>query len=954
MRLMKWMTGVVLLMLLGVLNLSAATCTNVSCITMHDTIPNFAGTPTIRSVQTGSWFNPSTWDLNRIPTVTDVVSIDAGTTVVVSDVGATALTVGIQSTAVLTFRPDIPTQLVVGTILVLPNGTFQIGSPASPEVSTAEVRFLNQPLDTTNDGIGVYDPRLFGTGLISVDGRVMLVGTPKTGYQRLSAEALIGATTVTFAQPVDGWNVGDRVFLPDSRHIANTAPSYTYRGEDRVITTIAADRKSISFAGPLQYDHPGSRDGDDVIEFYPHVGNRTRNIRFTSDVPTGTRGHVFMTERSDVFMQYVSFSNLGRTTIYALDNTTFNASGVATHIGTNQLGRYPLHIHHVYGSVVPPANGYQYVLEGNVVDDDAAINTHKWAVTLHGSHYGLIRQNVIYNAGGWGIGTEDGSESYNDIDGNFVARVNGWGSRESTESGAGIWQRGPMNLVRNNSVANIMGSQNEGSHGYQYFFMYLGNICVPKFRGADMSQCQTIDGNTMPLRGFENNEAYGGDTNIGLSFWWVGTRDITPVIISPSVVRGLRVWNHKYYGVYAYPSSKMILEDVVIRGRRAALSNINEISTGLYFSDYMMQDMTIRHADIQNQRTGIVAPFFVRGTALIEDSVLRNANNIRIATTGSPGSSGNGNTMPPKRTVVRNVKFNRVTGNVGNVPQYDIQMLYSTWFGSANLVIPDEVFVYDFNQVPGDDFQVFYNEQRPDFVVPQSSGNLVGAPVAGLTNAQLWAGYGKAIAGAVATSVQTRSGILGLVRPGTVPFPAFPPVLTAAQPIQAAAIVVTGEHAVADGSPKPVTVTTVPAGLNVQVTYDGAGAVPSLPGAYAVEVTLAEAGYSAPSISTTLFIAGPQTVGPVVIPPTSTYQLGAEASSVTIPAGGTVSFSVVPVPGASVVYQWQKNNRNISGATSSTYVTPAILASDTGAVYRCVVTGPSGRSTSGPALVIVQ
>jgi hypothetical protein len=57
-----------------------------------------------------------------------------------------------------------------------------------------------------------------------------------------------------------------------------------------------------------------------------------------------------------------------------------------------------------------------------------------------------------------------------------------------------------------------------------------------------------------------------------------------------------------------------------------------------------------------------------------------------------------------------------------------------------------------------------------------------------------------------------------------------------------------------DGSPKPVTVTTVPSGLSVTVTYDGLGTAPSAPGSYAVEAVVNDANYSG-TASGTLVIA---------------------------------------------------------------------------------------------------
>jgi hypothetical protein len=59
-----------------------------------------------------------------------------------------------------------------------------------------------------------------------------------------------------------------------------------------------------------------------------------------------------------------------------------------------------------------------------------------------------------------------------------------------------------------------------------------------------------------------------------------------------------------------------------------------------------------------------------------------------------------------------------------------------------------------------------------------------------------------------------------------------------------------------DGSPKPVTVTTVPAGLGVTVTYNVSGTVPSAAGSYAVVATVNDANYQG-TASGTLVIAPP-------------------------------------------------------------------------------------------------
>src|SRR5207244_9599968 len=64
-----------------------------------------------------------------------------------------------------------------------------------------------------------------------------------------------------------------------------------------------------------------------------------------------------------------------------------------------------------------------------------------------------------------------------------------------------------------------------------------------------------------------------------------------------------------------------------------------------------------------------------------------------------------------------------------------------------------------------------------------------------------------------------------------------------------------------DGSPKPVTVTTGPAGLSgVSVTYNGSATVPTNVGSYTVVASLNNANYTASNATGTLNIQGTATI----------------------------------------------------------------------------------------------
>ena len=94
----------------------------------------------------------------------------------------------------------------------------------------------------------------------------------------------------------------------------------------------------------------------------------------------------------------------------------------------------------------------------------------------------------------------------------------------------------------------------------------------------------------------------------------------------------------------------------------------------------------------------------------------------------------------------------------------------SSWNDVANLIQLDQIFVYAYNGVATDNFQVYYLQQAPSFVLPQSTYNgdgtfrLDAAPTTGMTNQQAWSQYHMAFAGAICPTTATRPEINGFVR----------------------------------------------------------------------------------------------------------------------------------------------------------------------------------------------
>ena len=94
-----------------------------------------------------------------------------------------------------------------------------------------------------------------------------------------------------------------------------------------------------------------------------------------------------------------------------------------------------------------------------------------------------------------------------------------------------------------------------------------------------------------------------------------------------------------------------------------------------------------------------------------------------------------------------------------------------------------------------------------------------------------------------------------------------------------------------------------------------------------------------------------------ITPPSSTKAtipgFAIQPASQTVTAGQPVTFSVTATGTAPFTYQWQKNNSNISGATSSTYTLSATVSGDNGATFRVIVTNSAGSATSASATLTV-
>jgi len=93
---------------------------------------------------------------------------------------------------------------------------------------------------------------------------------------------------------------------------------------------------------------------------------------------------------------------------------------------------------------------------------------------------------------------------------------------------------------------------------------------------------------------------------------------------------------------------------------------------------------------------------------------------------------------------------------------------------------------------------------------------------------------------------------------------------------------------------------------------------------------------------------------PSVTTPPVAPSITTQPASMTVTAGQTASFSVTAAGTSPLSYQWQRNGANISGATSSSYTTPATKTSDNGATFVVSVSNSAGNISSGTATLTVN
>jgi hypothetical protein len=309
------------------------------------------------------WSDPNTWPNRKVPAAGDKVVIGKDKQVVL-DVSPPPLA-GLSIDGKLSFSNDADLELTTEWIML--HGELEIGTEARPHTRNATITFTdNIKGEDVMAGMG-------DRGIMISGGTLNLHGNRNHTWTKLAKTANAGATSIEVLD-ASGWRAGDEIVLASTDYDPRQA-------EKRKVTAISGN--TITLDKPLEYMHFGKITFD--VDQRGEVGLLTRNIKIQASEDASQSffgGHIMAMPSSRMFVSGVELHRMGQ-------NLT--------------LARYPIHWH-----LVGDAKG-QYV-------KNAAIHeTYNRCVTVHGTNFLRIENNVTYNNVGHCFFLEDGIEHGNEF-----------------------------------------------------------------------------------------------------------------------------------------------------------------------------------------------------------------------------------------------------------------------------------------------------------------------------------------------------------------------------------------------------------------------------------------------------------------------------------------------------------------------------------------------------------
>ncbi len=485
---------------------------------MIASVSSSANANPVRTVKSGNWSDPSTWESKTIPKAGDKVVIRMGHKILY-DVSSTEVIRGLQVGGELRFDPTKNTRLEIGLIRVQPGDEYSeegfdcdghfVAQDKVVDMPLLEIGNANNPVHADKKAI-IRLHYQEGMKKDSCPAIVCCGGKWEThgakldrSWVKLSKNLAAGDKTLHVAEAVNGWKSGDKIVVTGSR--THGAKNEKSDSEERFISAI--NGLEITIDTPLSMSHSGEGN------YRAEVANLSRNVVIESANPDGDRGHTMYHRDSAGSLAYTEFRHLGK---------------------KNTLGRYSLHFH-LAGET----------MRGGFVKGNSIWDSHNRWLTIHGTNYLYVHDNVGYQSIGHGFFLEDGTEVCNILDRNLAImakegkklpkQVLGFDQNE----GAGFWWANSLNTFTNNVAAEC------GRYGFRYEATPTSAQKLEfKILQPDGSH-KSRDIRTLPFVKFENNEVHSSHGLYGVNLG-EGVNRVGPDVSHPFIVRNLKIWDIHY------------------------------------------------------------------------------------------------------------------------------------------------------------------------------------------------------------------------------------------------------------------------------------------------------------------------------------------------------------------------------------------------------------------------
>jgi cell migration-inducing and hyaluronan-binding protein len=397
------------------------------------------------------WSDAATWPDKKVPGKDAVVTIGRDMDVVL-DVTPPALH-GLTINGKLSFADNKDLELTTEWIMV--HGELEIGTEAKPHTHQATITLTDNVKDEDFGGLGGNDRS--DRGIMLMGGTLNLHGDRTNSWTKLSSTANAGATSIQVLNAA-GWRVGDEIVLASTDFDPRQA-------ERRNIAAISGN--TITLDKKLDYMHFGKITFD--VDERGEVGMLSRNIKLQASADAEQSfygGHVMAMLGSKMYVDGVELNRMGQ---------------------NMHLARYPIHWHLV-------GDGGQ----GQYIRNSAIHDSYNRCVTVHGTNFLHVENNVTYNTVGHCFFLEDGAEHGNQFVHNLAIQIKCHTSKACA----------PTNLGAN---GENMGSNPLNRATYRAASMSGKDTLLPS------DNTVTAYWITNPDNVFIDNVAAGSDEN---GFWW--------------------------------------------------------------------------------------------------------------------------------------------------------------------------------------------------------------------------------------------------------------------------------------------------------------------------------------------------------------------------------------------------------------------------------------------------